>query len=176
MKKNKYNRSEVFKNYSNTKPDINGIYLITNTSTNRMYVGSSKNCFKRGLGHYSLLTHNDHCGRIMQEDFNKSGMQCFDFKILYKYEEEDYDYMYYIEKMFIGIIKPQYNTATLAGSCKSNEDILHKFPKYNKIIISVLMPDPKEHEEEEIDPQVEDQENDYDYQNERESNFNNVWK
>lgn len=38
------------------------------------------------------------------------------------------------------------------------------------------MPDPKEFEEEEINPQEEDRENDYEYQNERESNFINVWK
>ena len=38
------------------------------------------------------------------------------------------------------------------------------------------MNDPKEFEEEEIDPQQEDRDNDYDYYNERESNFNNVWK
>lgn len=38
------------------------------------------------------------------------------------------------------------------------------------------MTDPKEHEDEEIDTQEEDRDNDYEYYNERESNFNNIWK
>ena len=40
---------------------------------------------------------------------------------------------------------------------------------------NLTMTDPKEPQEEEIDPS-EDRENDADYYNELESNFNNIWK
>ena len=40
---------------------------------------------------------------------------------------------------------------------------------------TTVMTDPKEPQEEEIDPS-EDRDNDADYYNELESNFNNIWK
>lgn len=64
------------------KIELGGIYQITNTKKNRVYIGSAKS-FKRRWGqHISKLKHNHHENVFFQNDWNKTGSEHFTFEIL----------------------------------------------------------------------------------------------
>jgi group I intron endonuclease len=58
-----------------------GIYLITNTLNNRVYVGHSNNCKKRWSSHRSLLKNNKHYNKELQEDYNNQSVKDFTYSI-----------------------------------------------------------------------------------------------
>lgn len=49
-----------------------GIYKIINKYSNRIYIGQAKRFKDRWSDHASLLRHNKHCNKFLQNDFNKS--------------------------------------------------------------------------------------------------------
>lgn len=51
---------------------ISGIYKITNTITNRFYIGQSKDIKTRFKNHLSTLRGNKHKNQFFQNDFNKT--------------------------------------------------------------------------------------------------------
>lgn len=57
------------------------VYVMRNTVTNRMYVGSSNNPEKRLQGHLAYLRTNRHSVEDMQRDYNEYG-NCFELNIL----------------------------------------------------------------------------------------------
>jgi len=60
-----------------------GVYLIENLVTNKYYVGSTKTSFlKRWKKHLTNLKHNKHHSPILQNSFNKYGVECFRFIII----------------------------------------------------------------------------------------------
>lgn len=61
---------------------MRGIYKITNTTNNRIYIGSSKNVEYRFVQHLSQLMANTHHSYKLQSDFNKYGISAFSFNIL----------------------------------------------------------------------------------------------
>ncbi len=48
-----------------------GVYKIVNKLNNKIYIGSSEDILRRWSRHKSLLLHNKHTNRHMQNDFNK---------------------------------------------------------------------------------------------------------
>lgn len=48
-----------------------GIYLIQNIITNQVYIGSSKNIYRRIILHKSLLRNHKHHNKYLQNSFNK---------------------------------------------------------------------------------------------------------
>ena len=61
---------------------ICGIYLITNKSNGKMYVGQSEDVERRIKYHKLHLSQNKHHNIYLQRAFNKYVPDCFDFKIL----------------------------------------------------------------------------------------------
>lgn len=59
-----------------------GVYSITNTLTDRVYVGSSVNIYVRHNHHFHTLKGNRHDNQPLQLDFNKFGRDAFRFDIL----------------------------------------------------------------------------------------------
>ncbi|MFA6622389.1 MAG: GIY-YIG nuclease family protein [Candidatus Caldatribacteriota bacterium] len=61
---------------------ISGIYQIKNRINNKKYIGHSINITYRWYTHTSNLMENVHPNKELQEDFNKYGIDVFDFSVL----------------------------------------------------------------------------------------------
>lgn len=64
------------------KPKKPGIYKLTNLLNGRFYIGSSKNLHKRKGEHFSSLKIGKHRNRLIQEDFDRDGVESFSFEIV----------------------------------------------------------------------------------------------
>jgi group I intron endonuclease len=63
----------------------NGVYIIKNTVTNKIYIGSSasKGGIKERLRHHkSALKHNRHANNYLQKAYNKHGSEAFTYETL----------------------------------------------------------------------------------------------
>jgi len=73
-----------------------GIYFIKNIISKKVYIGQSKNCYKRLIMHRFKLSHNKHGNSHLQRSFNKYGKKYFKCGII-KYcnnlTEEEIFYM-----------------------------------------------------------------------------------
>jgi group I intron endonuclease len=66
-----------------------GIYKITNTINNRIYIGSSNNINKRKSAHFYSLKNNKHPNQFLQNDYNKCGEESFVFEVILETDCED---------------------------------------------------------------------------------------
>lgn len=64
------------------KEKIGAVYKITNTQTNKNYIGSSKNVYNRFYQHIKSLFKNKHHSPHLQHSWNKYGPNCFVFEII----------------------------------------------------------------------------------------------
>lgn len=71
------------------KEIISGIYSITNIANNKLYIGSSKNIYKRWKEHRNMLKKNEHHSKHLQAAWNKYGEESFIFNILEECNNED---------------------------------------------------------------------------------------
>lgn len=58
------------------------VYEILNTIDNKGYIGGTAHPRQRILGHFSSLKRNKHPNKMMQDDFNKHGINGFAVRIL----------------------------------------------------------------------------------------------
>jgi len=63
------------------------VYKIENKINGFIYIGSTINYIKRIKEHVFYLRRNKHCSKKLQEDFNKFGIDAFDFSILESYNK-----------------------------------------------------------------------------------------
>lgn len=82
-----------------------GIYCIINTVTKEMYIGHSTNLGNRLTKHTSLLKHNKHANKGLQEAVNRYGIEMFEFSVL-EYCEQDFLSR---EQFYINKHNPVYN-------------------------------------------------------------------
>jgi group I intron endonuclease len=61
---------------------IAGVYALTNTITNRRYVGSTKDLSNRRASHFWQMRANRHKNRLIQADFDQHGADSFRFDVL----------------------------------------------------------------------------------------------
>lgn len=59
--------------------DCCGVYIIQNTTDNKIYVGSAANLYHRYMVHISTLSRNIHHNSRLQRAYNKHGAQSFIF-------------------------------------------------------------------------------------------------
>ncbi len=93
-----------------------GIYKITCTATNKIYVGSAVNLSKRKNNHFHSLRNNKHENCYLQNSFNKYGELFFIFETL---EIVEKDNLIICEQKWIDTLKQQfelYNLNMIAGS------------------------------------------------------------
>lgn len=64
-----------------------GIYLITNTSNGKVYIGKSKNLTKRLNKHRSELLRGLHSNKHLQAAYNLYGSNSFKYEVLIRCEE-----------------------------------------------------------------------------------------
>lgn len=115
-----------------------GIYSITNTIDNRVYIGSSLNIEKRKLQHIQTLKRNVHCNNHLQRFVNKYGLETLQFNILEKCALDD---LVPKEQHYMDNADNLFNISKIAGRIEMNEEtkqkmsLLHKgriLPEYQK--------------------------------------------
>jgi group I intron endonuclease len=87
-----------FKLQDINKIDFCGIYKITNMVNNKVYIGQSKNIYKRWDEHRHTLNINKHKNQHLQNAWNINGEDNFMFEIL---EICEFDLLDNIEKIYI---------------------------------------------------------------------------
>lgn len=92
-----------------------GIYKITNTVNDHIYIGSSCSLRHRIGRHFTDLRGNHHDNRHLQAAFNKYGEASFVWVVL---ELVEPDQLLALEQKYIDETKPQYNIAMVAGTCR----------------------------------------------------------
>ena len=92
--------------------EICGIYKITNTITGDFYIGSSKNVKRRWESHKWPSTWKQCPNNPMYLDFQKYGVDKFEFEILAEVEVEQLKEK---EQQFIETLKPTYNSNRANG-------------------------------------------------------------
>ena len=116
-----------------------GIYCITTSINNRIYIGSTKNLSVRFSTHKRDLKAKKHGNVKLQNFVNKYGINKLSFNII---KICDLNNLIEEEQYYINIYKPYYNICKTAGSClgitHSPETILkhkqvHLSRKLNKI-------------------------------------------
>lgn len=109
---------------------ISGIYKITNTITNDFYIGSSKNIKNRWAAHKHPSRWKNNPNNPMYLDFQKYGINKFEFQIL---EEVEVEQLKEKEQQFIETLKPTYNNRRADGwDFKRYKESQNKYNKSNK--------------------------------------------
>ena len=91
-----------------------GIYKITNVLNNKIYIGSALHFAKRWGSHRILLRKGDHHCRHLQSAWNLYGEKSFKLEII-EYVD-DRTLLIEREQYYIDTLKPEYNSAKIAGS------------------------------------------------------------
>lgn len=91
------NEKEINKSNFKSEP---GIYIIRNLINNKVYVGQTKNVYKRLVHHKHELNNNKHSNSHLQRAINKYKIENFDFSVLEycKNEELTDKEKYYLNK------------------------------------------------------------------------------
>lgn len=115
-----------------------GIYYLRNKETNLIYVGSSCDIGRRISKHFSQLKVGNHPNSKLLEDYNKYGIQSFDYGILelvdenLKEKERDYQLQYGIESLYNLQIKDNYHSDKQLTSWKNSNKDSHKTDEYRE--------------------------------------------
>lgn len=102
-----------------TLPSKPGIYLIACRSSDKCYVGSAINIYRRWLSHHLPdLRRGRHCNRYLQNAWKKHGEACFSVRVLELCDKPD---LVQREQHWIDILRTAdnrhgYNLCPLAGS------------------------------------------------------------
>jgi len=95
---------------------ISGIYKITNTKTNKVYIGSAVNIITRWYQHKTALNKNRHHSIKLQRSYNKHGKNNFIFEVI---EKTDIDELILKEQHYIDLFdcyENGYNCIPTAGN------------------------------------------------------------
>jgi len=97
-----------------------GIYKILNLLTGSVYIGSAINCELRRRRHFSILRHNKHYNKHLQNAFNKYGESAFIFGVITMCDKETLieKEQYYIDKYKSFSKGIGYNISPFAGRTK----------------------------------------------------------
>lgn len=108
----------------NSIPKLPGVYCVQNLVNNKIYIGSSKNLYRRFYGHKNGDCHKSfRCMTGLYNAYKKYGLNNFKFFVI-KITE---DYLLW-EGLFIKLLKADYNIADVTNG-KSQPNIKKKFDK-----------------------------------------------
>lgn len=115
-----------------------GVYGIKNKITKKVYIGSSKDLQRRFLKHFNELFHNRHRTKLLQQDFNKYGIDSFDI-IIYEYtddnllqKEKEFQLLESIDNLYNEQISGHYITEELKQIRKNTSKATHKTKEYRE--------------------------------------------
>lgn len=117
--------------------DKSGIYIIHNTITKKVYIGSATDLYSRKNTHFYQLRHNKHHNKHLQRSWNKYGENVFNFYVTEWVEDKSK--LLEIEQFWITLFltyKPDgiYNINPKAGSMlgyKFSKEAREKMSKNN---------------------------------------------
>src|SRR4030042_1966108 len=97
---------------------LSGIYVIKNSITNFIYLGSTKCFYRRYQRHRKPLLNLIHDNKHLQNSFNKHGVDAFSFHII---EIVNTNNLIEREQYWLNLLKEEvnksfYNITTIAGS------------------------------------------------------------
>lgn len=78
-----YGKYKIAPNLGATRTASSCVYSILCTRNNKIYIGRTTNPHTRFLDHKSALFTGKHKNKHLQCDFNKYGIEAFEFKILF---------------------------------------------------------------------------------------------
>ena len=95
-----------------------GVYRIVNNVNGKCYVGSSIDLRLRRTQHFNALLHNKHINNILQNAYNKYGIDAFEFEVLEIIDITDDIKKRLLdrEQFWIDNLNPEYNILRVAGS------------------------------------------------------------
>lgn len=105
------------------KEKISAVYQIKNVITGEIYVGSSKDLKRRWVAHKCPSRWKDNPNNKLYQDFQKYGLDKFEFLILAPVEPE---HLRQVEQEFIDMLKPTYN------NIRSKGHDVERYSEYNK--------------------------------------------
>lgn len=76
---------------------ITGVYCILNTINSKIYIGSSKDIYRRIAKHFSELRKNKHNNAHLQSAFNKYSEEAFDVFVVKETQEQVSWEQFYID-------------------------------------------------------------------------------
>jgi len=94
---------------------IAGIYKISNSINENIYIGSAVSLYSRYWSHKSLLLNNKHHNKKLQHFVNKYGFENLNFSVIELCNKED---LISIEQKYLDTLKPKFNI------CKNAQNIL----------------------------------------------------
>ena len=107
-----------------------GVYKITNTVTGDFYIGSSKGVKERWKNHKCPSALKNRPNNPMYQDFQKYGVEKFDFEILAEVEAEQ---LKETEQKFIETLKPTYNSNNAKGlDFERHKEYMKEYEKSDK--------------------------------------------
>jgi len=112
---------------------ISAIYVITNTVTNDMYIGSALNPKKRWYNHITTLEKNKNSSTLLQRNYNKYGKENFTFDIIEIVKDKNK--LIEREQVWIDFFNPKLNILKIAGSrlgSKHSEETKKKMSESRK--------------------------------------------
>ncbi len=97
------------------------IYAIKNTITGRLYIGASADARRRYLDHVSLLRRHKHKIELLQEDFDRCGVDAFKLYVIAQ-KGDHFDERYW--QAFFRTNDPEYgyNYKDIHNRAKAIED------------------------------------------------------
>lgn len=91
---------------------MKAIYKITNTVTNKIYVGSTKDFKTREKRHLATLRNGTHHCIYLQRSFNKHG-NVFEVSVIKELSEDES--LFEFEQHYIDTLNPEYNIGSVGG-------------------------------------------------------------
>lgn len=115
--------------WNGTLRGVVGVYQIRNTINDKIYIGSSTNIFKRFRQHYDDIRKQKHRNVHMLQEYNKYGLDVFEWSVLEVVEQKDD--LYNREQYWLDITRSYdtgYNEHPKAGTSKGYKfrDGLHE--------------------------------------------------
>lgn len=133
--KQRINQYVTYGTYSNYVKKA-GIYFIKNKINNLYYIGSSRDIGNRLIKHFSQLRKGNHPNSVLLADYNKYGVNSFEFGVL-EYcnsdlanKERDYQKQYGIENLYNLQIKDTFHSFKQQNSWKNSDRSSHKTQEY----------------------------------------------
>ena len=87
-KKKQYQKENAEKIKQHKKNQPAAVYKIENTKTGQVYIGQSTGYKQRWYEHKSKLRYNKHNNPKLQEDYDKYGLDAFEFKIIKEFPSD----------------------------------------------------------------------------------------
>lgn len=100
-----------------------GVYCIVCKKNGNMYIGSSKDVFKRMRRHFTQLTTGGHHSSYLQRSWNKHGADCFEAKVLLLCGYSD---LRFFEQLLIDSFYPAYNMSLTVVGIKQRPELEDK--------------------------------------------------